>query len=123
MAKKVTTASDAAANATDYEQEGLQDKNADTANLEATEDTEQFIYIGPTLPAGQLKRNTIFAGSRESVEEALKDVIEKFPLVRKMIVPISDLAEKKQRIKTAGTIYNKYYHDIESAAAAPGKEA
>ena len=41
-----------------------------------------------------------------------------FPLVRKMLVPISELADKKDKVKTTGNVYNKYYSDLKAAALA-----
>ena len=52
----------------------------------------------------------------------MQPVIEKYPLVEKMLVPVTELAAKKDKVKTAGNILNKYYSDIVSAAAAETKE-
>lgn len=41
-----------------------------------------------------------------------------------MIVPVAQLAEKKDRVKTPGNIMNKYYSDITALIAAnEAKEA
>ena len=35
-----------------------------------------------------------------------------------MIVPTTELAEKKDKVKTAGNVYNKWYSDLKAAALA-----
>lgn len=94
------------------------------ANNEATEgekkerETVTLAYIGPSLPAGLLKTNKILIGTREEINKELAAVLEKYPLVGKMLVPVEKLAEKKGKAATAGNILNKYYTDIVSAIAA-----
>lgn len=94
------------------------------ANNEATEgekkegETVTLAYIGPSLPAGLLKTNKILIGTREEIDKELAAVLEKYPLVGKMLVPVEKLAEKKGKAATAGNILNKYYTDIVSAIAA-----
>lgn len=82
-----------------------------TANTEATKG--RFMYIGPTLETG-LQENAILQGTRESVEAYLKPTIEKYPQVRLLLVTTEKLADAKEKVKTAGTILNKYYTDIVS---------
>ena len=94
------------------------------ANNEATEgkkkegETVTLAYIGPSLPAGLLKTNKILIGTREEIDKELAAVLEKYPLVGKMLVPVEKLAEKKGKAATAGNILNKYYTDIVSTIAA-----
>ena len=94
------------------------------ANNEATEgekkerETVTLAYIGPSLPAGLLKTNKILIGTREEIDKELAAVLEKYPLVGKMLVPVEKLAEKKDKAATAGNILNKYYTDIVSSIAA-----
>lgn len=106
-----------------------QEKAENGANDEATEgqETEQeetekeevvkLAYIGPTLPAGQLKCNKIFIGTETEIKKELEAVLEKYPLVEKMLVPASQIGEKKDKAKTAGNILHKYYADIVSSVA------
>ena len=81
-------------------------------------DTVKLIYIGPSLPKAMLKSNSIFEGTREEIKKELEAVLEKFPLAEKLLVPVAGLAEKKDKVRTAGNILNKYYTDIVSAIAA-----
>lgn len=106
-----------------------QEKAENEANREATEgkETEQeatekeevvkLAYIGPTLPAGQLKCNKIFIGTETEIKKELETVLEKYPLVEKMLVPASKMGEKKDKVKTAGNILHKYYADLVSSIA------
>lgn len=106
-----------------------QEKAENWANSEATEgkETEQeatekeevvkLAYIGPTLPAGQLKCNKIFIGTETEIKKELEAVLEKYPLVGKMLVPASQIGEKKDKAKTAGNILHKYYADLVSSIA------
>lgn len=86
---------------------------------EATEKEEvvKLAYIGPTLPAGQLKCNRIFIGTETEIKKELEAVLEKYPLVEKMLVPASQIGEKKDKAKTAGNILHKYYADLVSSVA------
>lgn len=87
---------------------------------EATEEKEEVVklaYIGPTLPAGQLKCNKIFIGTKTEIKKELEAVIEKYPLAEKMLVPASQIGEKKDKAKTAGNILHKYYADLVSSIA------
>lgn len=103
-----------------------QEKAENGADNEATgtketereaEATVKLAYIGPTLPAGQLKCNAIFIGTETEIKKELEAVIEKYPLVEKMLVPASQIGEKKDKAKTAGNILHKYYADLVSSIA------
>lgn len=78
----------------------------------------KLIYIGPNLPKAMLQCNKIFEGTEEEIDKELSFILEKFPLVKKMLVPTTELAEKKDKVKTAGNVYNKYYSDLQAAALA-----
>ena len=70
------------------------EKPQETANTNATE--ERFIYIEPT--------------------------IEKLPQVRLLIVATESLAVCKPKVKTAGTLLNKYYNDVLSLMRKPKED-
>ena len=94
---------------------------ADSAATEGKEKEGEAVtlaYIGPSLPAGLLKTNKIMIGTREEIMKELAGVLEKYPLVEKMLVPVEKMAEKKDKAATAGNILNKYYTDIVSSIAA-----
>lgn len=88
----------------------------------AKEEKIQLVYIGPSLPAGKLMKNRIFIGTEKEIKDSLSEVLEKHPMIEKMLVPVKDLAEKKEKVRTQGNIYHKMYTDILSAIAAEGRE-
>lgn len=93
-----------------------EEKATETANKQ--EGTVKLIYIGPNLPKAMLQCNKIFEGTKEEIKKELSFILEKFPLVEKMLVPTTELAEKKDKVKTTGNVYNKYYSDLKAAALA-----
>ncbi len=128
--KKATAAAGATENAKAANNTTKDEKAVSGANNAATEGKEKegdketvtLAYIGPSLPAGLLKTNKILIGTPEEIKKELAGVLEKYPLVEKMLVPVEKLAEKKSRAATAGNILNKYYTDIASAIAAHEKK-
>lgn len=97
------------------------EKAVETANT-APEEVVKLVYIGPTLPKGQLKQNSIFEGTVKEIKKELEKVLEKYPLAEKMLVPVRNLAEAKRKVGTAGNIMNKWYADITSGMAGEFKE-
>ena len=93
-----------------------EEKNAETANTQP--ETVKLVYIGPNLPKAMLQCNKVFEGTEEGIKKELSFILEKFPLVEKMLVPTKELAEKKDKVKTTGNVYNKYYSNLKAAALA-----
>lgn len=83
----------------------------------AEEEKKTFVYIGPSLPGGKLKSNKIFIGTKQEIENEMSGIIEEYPMIRQLIVPVGQLAEKKVKVKTSGNILHKYCADILSMAA------
>lgn len=97
------------------------DSGANTAATEENkteEETLRLAYIGPSLPKGQLKSNKIFIGTENEIKKELETVLGEYPTVWRLMVPVGQLAEKKDKVKTTGNILNKYYSDIVSSIAA-----
>lgn len=78
---------------------------------EANDTEQRFVYIGPTTNTG-LFENTIFAGDMEKIEKYLEPTLEKIPQVKRLLVTTEDLAGCRRKVKTTGTLLNKYYNDI-----------
>jgi hypothetical protein len=93
-----------------------EEKATETANTQP--ETVKLVYIGPNLPKAMLQCNKVFEGTEEGIKKELSFILEKFPLVEKMLVPTKELAEKKDKVKTTGNVYNKYYSDLKAAALA-----
>lgn len=97
------------------------DKDTDPAEKPA-EDAQKapagyhaFVYAGPSLPRGRLKENVVFRGTFEDVKAYLADVLEDYPQVARLIVPVEKLATFSVKVKTPGNIAHKHYNDIVSA--------
>ena len=95
------------------------DENAEQSGTEGEEDVpdgyDLFVYAGPTLPRGRLKENAVFRGTFEDVKAYLADVLEVYPQVARLIVPVNRLAAFSVKVKTPGNLAHKYYSDIVSA--------
>ena len=98
---------------TEEKTENATTKQAENQEVE-TKEREHYVYIGPSLPGGQLKSNTVLNSSMEKIKEYYKDVLEKYPQVARLIVPIEKLGESKEKVQTSGNIINKYYNDVAS---------
>lgn len=124
-AKKAIEAAGTPQEAPQEAQEALENEEAGENTQEAgkpqespQESQETLVYVGPSLPRGLLKQNSIFVGTREQVEKSLEEAIKKYPMAGKMLVPVSKLAEAKIKIASQGNILHKYYADIVSLISA-----
>lgn len=92
------------------------DENTDNIVSESPEreDYKLFVYIGPTLPNGKLKSNTVMQGGFAEICEYLSEVIEEYPQIKHLIVPVHKFAEQKSKVNEKGNLINKYCNDIVS---------
>lgn len=105
-------------------EEAADGKPSDSPKTEPQKMAEKvtLVYVGPTLPAGWLKSNSVFMGTMPEIEKELETVLGKYPAVKKLFVPVDQLADKKEKARTPGNILNKYYADIASDIAAHRRE-
>ena len=68
---------------------------------------EKYIYIGPSLKGGRLKRHTVFIGGLPTY---LADEFTALPQLERLFVPIADLDASLKKVATKGTALNKYYN-------------
>lgn len=73
---------------------------------------KNFAYIGPPIPSGRLMTNTVLSGTKREILDYYKDVVERFPNVEKLIVPVERLAESRTKIRSGGNVLSKYYNDL-----------
>ena len=106
-----TAEQEKAENGADNEATGTKETGQEEKATKEKEETVKLAYIG------QLKCNAIFIGTETEIKKELAAVIEKYPLVEKMLVPASKIGEKKDKAKTAGNILHKYYADLVSSIA------
>ncbi len=104
--------------ALEKEEAGENTQEAGKPQESPQESQETLVYVGPSLPRGLLKQNSIFVGTREQVEKSLEEATKKYPMAGKMLVPVSKLAEAKIKIASQGNILHKYYADIVSLISA-----
>lgn len=126
-AKKAAEATEEAKTETEGKLPVEKEKSLETANTgvrkgNRSDGRVQMIYIGPSLPGGKLQSNRVFTGTAEMIQAETQEIVKEYPLAGKMIVPVVELAEKKQKINTPGSIYNKLYKDLLSVKAAKLKE-
>jgi hypothetical protein len=110
-------AADAANIATDAPEQtaGVTDTAAqENATQTATDAPKQFVYIGPSVPRGKLMKNAIFTGARKEVENYLADVLEQYPKIKSLIVPIEELAESREKAEKPGNAINRYCVELAS---------
>ena len=105
-------------------EEGAQNAPQTAQDAPQAEEAEKLVYVGPQLPRGRLKTNKIFEGTREQIiaSPEMEEVLKRYPLVKNMLVPVSKLAEAKQKIAAGGNALHKFYADIASQAVAEGME-
>lgn len=83
-----------------------------------------FFYIGPTL-RGLLRTGDMFRGGRDAALEAAKEAIEKYPLVKTLIVSGDAFPAARLRLQKQGNALRANYDalrrmDIEARAAENG---
>lgn len=128
MTKKQIAADIDAHNAAEGAQDGADDAEASGGETtpsggeqpakgaqDSAERYDLFVYAGPTLPRGRLKKNSVFRGTFKDVLAYLADALEEYPQVAKLIVPANRLGAFSVKVKTPGNIAHKYYTDIVSA--------
>lgn len=87
------------------------------APVRAAEEEKTYCYIGPNLPDGALKKNSIIIGTKSEIKERYKAEIEKYPQLERLMISVENLADAKSKVETEGNILNKYYGDILSVVS------
>ena len=117
MAKKETQAPESM-EATTMAAETLGTGVKEPAPDEAKNPSRIYCYIGPNL-AGLMQSGKVFRGTRAEVLKEAAEAIEKYPLVKTMIVSGEELALSRMKVKTPGNALYKNYQRI--AASREGK--
>ena len=75
----------------------------------AVEARRNYIYIGPTLPKGLLKSNTLLTGTMTEIKTYLHGAMEKYPDIIGLVVPTDRLAESRHMLRGGkGALAAKY---------------
>lgn len=69
----------------------------------------RLIYCGPNIPGGVIQRYTVFKGG---IPGHFNDLFKKCPAVKKLFVPVIELARVEQAINTKGTPQNAFYQQV-----------
>lgn len=100
----------------------MPDKKRETKDLKEfsveAEEVRNYCYIGPNLPEGALKKNTLIVGTKTQIKEKFKEEIEKYPQLEKLIVEVEHLAIAKAKVSVEGNTLNKSYADVAANAEA-----
>lgn len=124
MSKKAVSESDTKTAAADMVNAAASaDATTPTDGKPLYEGIKTFAYIGPSLPKGRLKTNTILSGTYAEITEYYKDEITLYPSVARLIIPVTRLAESRERVQTSGNLLHKNYQDIAAAIVPKGDEA
>ncbi len=67
-----------------------------------------YIYIGPNI-RGLIQNGNIYRGTRASVLAALQTAIEKYPLIKTLVIPGDSLPAAHQKVKTSGNALHANY--------------
>ncbi len=70
-----------------------------------------WCYIGPNL-AGLMQSGKVFRGTRAKALKEAAAAIEKYPLVKTLIVSGENLADSRTKVKTPGNALYKNYQRI-----------
>lgn len=67
-----------------------------------------YIYVGPNI-AGLIQSNKTYRGDRASVLASLQKAIERYPLIKTLIIPGDSLPMARPKLKTAGNALHANY--------------
>ena len=82
----------------------------------------QFVYIGPSLPGGLLKKNAVLIGEFEQITAYLAPVLEQYPQAERMLYPVEKAGYAMKKAQAQGNIVHKCYADLVSLTNARMKE-
>ena len=78
-----------------------------TESTTNTKNTEQLIYIGPTLSESRLSFATVFIGG---LPPHMADMFEEHPWFKQLFVPVSELDMAIKATKEKGSYLNILYN-------------
>jgi len=81
----------------------------ETTSKKSASKEHRLIYCGPNIPGGVIQRYTVFKGG---IPGHFNDLFEKCPAVKKLFVPVEELAKTERAISTKGTPENTFYYQV-----------
>ena len=90
-------------------------------------DAPTYVYVGPSLPGGLMKSNTILRGTLAEISDYYTEILQGYPAIKyevleRLIVPVEKLAKTRQDIEDSGTLAYARYKDIENLILKARKE-
>ena len=73
-----------------------------------TEENKQVMYMGPTI-RGVVRNGAVFSGG---IPKSLEKMAEKKPIIKNLIVPLSEIVQVKKDVDTEGTVAAVAYNRI-----------
>ena len=98
------------------------DAPQDKGRRKLWEGYSQFVYLGPSLPGGLLKKNAVLIGEFEQIKAYLAPVLEQYPQAERMLYPTEKAGYAMRKIQAQGNIIHKCYMDLVSLTNARMKE-
>ena len=71
------------------------------------------VYIGPSI-TGVIQNGTVYRGTKAKVLTKLEAVVERYPLVKSLVVTDKTLSEDRIKVKTPGNILYVNYKKLMS---------
>lgn len=84
-------------------------KEKTAAAKKAGKQEDSLIYCGPNLPKGILNQFTVYRGG---LPKHLDSYFEKCPAIKRLFVPVDNMAATMQAIKTAGTSESVWFGQV-----------
>lgn len=67
-----------------------------------------YVYIGPNLKVGLLRKNQIFKGGKPEIA----GVTDVYPMINELFIPVADRIEAIKQVNKKGTYLNLAYENI-----------
>ncbi len=83
-----------------------------------TEENKQVMYMGPTI-RGVVRNGAVFSGG---IPKSLEKMAEKKPIIKNLIVPLSEIVQVKKDVDTEGTVAAVAYNRISGMSEEEIKE-
>lgn len=79
--------------------------------VKPAEENGIYVYVGPSI-RGVIQNGSIYRGSRESVAEFLGPAIEKFPMIKRLVVRDTEIAEAREKINHGNNSLSIAYREL-----------
>lgn len=88
--------------------EAIAETTAPESTSEVKEGIQQTIYVGPSIRG--VMTGTVFTGS--DLPEHLMEVIKQQPVIRELIIPVSQLIEARKQLQNSNSAMSNYFMKV-----------